>query len=168
MAACGMLNAAVALLVVAVLPASADLCNTMSGKSCEECLKNVSCLWCFSNNSCLDYPVKTILPSSSVCALSKARWGVCWVNFEALIITMSVVAGVLLLAMCICCYCCCCRESKSSKRARQLEKEKATREKADRVVRIEERKVERKARNDEIRKKYGLYTEDNAYTRFDN
>uniref|UniRef100_A0ACB8F9Z0 Uncharacterized protein n=1 Tax=Sphaerodactylus townsendi TaxID=933632 RepID=A0ACB8F9Z0_9SAUR len=35
------------------------------------------CLWCTSNKKCIEYPVRSILPPSSVCALSSARWGVC-------------------------------------------------------------------------------------------
>ena len=36
------------------------------------------CLWCNTNKACLDYPVTRILPPSSLCTLSSARWGVCW------------------------------------------------------------------------------------------
>ncbi len=36
------------------------------------------CLWCISSRTCMEYPVKSILPSHGVCALSEARWGVCW------------------------------------------------------------------------------------------
>lgn len=36
------------------------------------------CLWCHTNKACLDYPVSRILPPSSLCKLSSARWGVCW------------------------------------------------------------------------------------------
>ncbi|XP_063180876.1 pituitary tumor-transforming gene 1 protein-interacting protein-like isoform X2 [Chroicocephalus ridibundus] len=53
-------------------------CSEFSQRSCEECLKNVSCLWCYTNNTCVDYPVRSILPPSSLCSLSNARWGVCW------------------------------------------------------------------------------------------
>ncbi|XP_065522479.1 pituitary tumor-transforming gene 1 protein-interacting protein-like isoform X2 [Lathamus discolor] len=59
-------------------PAPAQACSEFSQKSCEECLKNVSCLWCYTNNTCIDYPVRSILPPSSLCSLSNARWGVCW------------------------------------------------------------------------------------------
>ncbi|XP_071416037.1 PTTG1IP family member 2 isoform X3 [Pithys albifrons albifrons] len=56
----------------------AQACSAFSQKSCDECLKNVSCLWCYTNNTCIDYPVRSILPPSSLCSLSNARWGVCW------------------------------------------------------------------------------------------
>nr|AAW78936.1 GekBS090P [Gekko japonicus] len=58
----------------------------------------------------MDYPVRSIIPSSTLCPLSEARWGVCWVNFQALIISIAVVAGLLLLTIAgCCCYCCYCR-----------------------------------------------------------
>uniref|UniRef100_A0A8C9G592 PTTG1 interacting protein n=1 Tax=Pavo cristatus TaxID=9049 RepID=A0A8C9G592_PAVCR len=54
-------------------------------KAISVCLSNVKakdcwnqCLWCFTNNTCIDYPVRSILPPSSLCSLSNARWGVCW------------------------------------------------------------------------------------------
>ncbi|XP_011809625.1 PREDICTED: pituitary tumor-transforming gene 1 protein-interacting protein [Colobus angolensis palliatus] len=140
-------------------------CSQNTNKTCEECLKNVSCLWCNTNKACLDYPVTNILPPASLCKLSSARWGVCWVNFEALIITMSVVGGALLLGIAICC-CCCCRR----KRSRQPDRseEKAMREREERRIRQEERRAEMKTRHDEIRKKYGLFKEENPYARFEN
>uniref|UniRef100_A0A671LDS1 PTTG1 interacting protein n=1 Tax=Sinocyclocheilus anshuiensis TaxID=1608454 RepID=A0A671LDS1_9TELE len=55
-----------------------------------------------------------VIPPASVCKLSQARWGVCWVNFEALIIAMAVVCGTLLLAVSVCCCCCCCKRRRSS------------------------------------------------------
>uniref|UniRef100_A0A672L2N7 PSI domain-containing protein n=1 Tax=Sinocyclocheilus grahami TaxID=75366 RepID=A0A672L2N7_SINGR len=90
-------------------------CNTMA--SCEPCLANVSCLWCQTNSSCSDYPVSYVIPPASVCPLSQARWGVCWVNFEALIISMAVVCGTLLLAVSVCCCCCCCCKRRRSSRS---------------------------------------------------
>ncbi|XP_048362247.1 pituitary tumor-transforming gene 1 protein-interacting protein [Sphaerodactylus townsendi] len=146
-------------------PAQPGSCGQYTNTSCEACLKNVTCLWCTSNKKCIEYPVRSILPPSSVCALSSARWGVCGVNFEALIITMSVVGGGIIVALCVCC-CCCCRKKKSKKPDR--EDEKAAREKEQRRVRQEERRAEMKSRHDEIRKKYGLFKEENPYAKFEN
>ncbi|XP_051695938.1 pituitary tumor-transforming gene 1 protein-interacting protein [Oryctolagus cuniculus] len=141
-------------------------CSQNTNKTCEECLKNVSCLWCNTNKACLDYPVTKVLPPASLCKLSSARWGVCWVNFEALIITMSVMGGTVLLGIAVCCCCCCCRR----KRSRKPDKsdERAMREREERRVRQEERRAEMKSRHDEIRKKYGLFKEENPYARFEN
>lgn len=67
-------------------------------------------------------------PSSSVIGFA--------VNFEALIITMSVLGGSVLLGITVCC-CCCCRR----KRSRKPDKsdERAMREQEERRVRQEER-----------------------------
>ncbi|XP_058588209.1 pituitary tumor-transforming gene 1 protein-interacting protein [Neofelis nebulosa] len=152
--------------VTAAQEPSVAACSQNTNRTCEECLKNVSCLWCNTNKACLDYPVTRILPPSSLCALSSARWGVCWVNFEALIITLSVAGGAVLLALAACCCLCCCRRRRSRKPDK--EEEKAAREREERRVRQEERRAEMKSRHDEIRKKYGLFKEENPYARFEN
>ncbi|KAG7469835.1 hypothetical protein MATL_G00133000 [Megalops atlanticus] len=136
------------------------------GSSCEECLGNVSCLWCQTNGTCMDYPVRHVLPPSSVCPLSQARWGVCWVNFEALIIAMAVVGGTLLLSITVCCCCCCCRKRPAGP---DRDEERFTRRQEERRQRYEDRKAERRARHDEIRKKYGLIPDsDHPYSKFEN
>ncbi|XP_037542330.1 PTTG1 interacting protein b isoform X2 [Nematolebias whitei] len=84
-------------------------CHLKSNSTCAECLQTVACLWCITTKQCLDYPVKNILPPSSVCPLNDARWGVCWVNFQILIITMSVLAGIVVVSVVVCCLCCCCK-----------------------------------------------------------
>ncbi|XP_070609236.1 pituitary tumor-transforming gene 1 protein-interacting protein isoform X1 [Erythrolamprus reginae] len=141
-------------------------CQKYTNKTCEECLKNVTCLWCSSSSKCVEYPVRNILPPRSLCELSAARWGVCWVNFEALIIAMSVVGGIILITLFICC-CFCCRKKKNRNRA-DKDDEKDAREKEQRRVRQEERRAEMKSRHDEIRKKYGLFKEENPYAKFEN
>ncbi|XP_045632922.1 pituitary tumor-transforming gene 1 protein-interacting protein [Ursus americanus] len=145
---------------------SGAACSQNTNRTCEECLKNVSCLWCHTNKACVDYPVSRVLPPSSLCQLSSARWGVCWVNFEALIITLSVVGGAILLAVAVCCACCCCGRRRSRKPDKG--EEKAAREREERRIRQEERRAEMKSRHDEIRKKYGLFKEENPYARFEN
>ncbi|KFP74129.1 Pituitary tumor-transforming gene 1 protein-interacting protein, partial [Acanthisitta chloris] len=134
-------------------------CHQYTNRSCEECLKNVTCLWCASSRRCMAYPVRRILPPADLCELSSARWGVCWVNFEALIIAMSVVGGTLLITLGVCCCCCCCKK-KSKKQALlsvrpDKDEERAAREREKRRMRQEERRAEMKSRHDEIRRKYG-------------
>ncbi|XP_050167519.1 pituitary tumor-transforming gene 1 protein-interacting protein-like [Myiozetetes cayanensis] len=143
-------------------------CSEFSQKSCDECLKNVSCLWCYTNNTCIDYPVRSILPPSSLCSLSNARWGVCWINFEALIIAMAVVAGLILVSVTVCCcYCCYCRRRSRSRP--DEEEEQLARKREERRLQSLQRKHERKLKHDEIRKKYGLLQDsDNPYSRFEN
>ncbi|XP_064419560.1 pituitary tumor-transforming gene 1 protein-interacting protein-like isoform X2 [Latimeria chalumnae] len=127
-------------------------CSSHSNTSCEQCLQNVSCLWCKMDQKCVDYPVRNILPSRSLCQLSSARWGVCWVNFEALIIGICVVGGIIILSIVVCCCCCCCKKKRT--RGPSKEEEKAVRDREQRKVKQEERRAEMKARHDEIRKKY--------------
>uniref|UniRef100_A0A8C5QQQ9 PSI domain-containing protein n=1 Tax=Leptobrachium leishanense TaxID=445787 RepID=A0A8C5QQQ9_9ANUR len=128
-------------------------CSFFTGKSCEECLRNVSCFWCTTNNTCLAYPVRSILPPSSLCAMSAARWGACWINFEALIISMGVIAGAILLGIIICCcYCCYCRKGSNSRM--DAEEENLIRERERRQHEAQQRKNERTVKHNEIRKKY--------------
>ncbi|XP_028663324.1 PTTG1 interacting protein b [Erpetoichthys calabaricus] len=145
-------------------PTQPIVCSARSNTSCEECLNNVTCLWCYSNKKCIDYPVKNILPPKSLCELSSARWGVCWVDFQALIITISVLAGILLLSIIICC-CCCCRKKRNP--GPDKDEEKIKRQNEQRKIRQEERKNEMRMRHEEIRQKYGL-TKETPYSRFEN
>ncbi|KFW94638.1 Pituitary tumor-transforming gene 1 protein-interacting protein, partial [Phalacrocorax carbo] len=132
-------------------------CHQYTNRTCEECLKNVTCLWCASSGRCVDYPIRRVLPPADLCDLRSARWGVCWVNFEALIIAMSVVGGTILIMLGVCCCCCCCKK-KSKKQVSEgpdKDDERAARERERRRVRQEERRAEMKSRHDEIRRKYG-------------
>lgn len=135
-------------------------CASKSNTSCGDCLQNVTCLWCDQTAQCIDYPVRNILPPRSVCPLNDARWGVCWVNFQILIITMSVLAGVLIISVLICCCCCCKCERIGNKK----EDAKVERENRARKARQKARRSEMQMRHDEIRTKYGL-AKDNPYSR---
>nr|XP_002128761.1 pituitary tumor-transforming gene 1 protein-interacting protein isoform X1 [Ciona intestinalis] len=137
--------------------------------SCESCLKlNVKCMWCNKPRKCMDYPVNHILPTSADCGLADARWGVCGLNFEALIISVSVVGGLLLIAitlcLCKCCKCCCFKKD-SAKYEREAQR--LDRERQERAMRQDERKLDRQRKNDDIRRKYGLIKDNNRYQRFD-
>lgn len=136
-------------------------CEAKNGTSCEECLKKVSCLWCIKTKTCVTYPVKTILPPHALCPLNDARWGLCWMNFQILIITMAVVGGVIIIAFLICLFCCCKCENIGSERFQAKMQKQANKTK----TKQEERRAEMKERHDEIRKKYGLNGQ-NPYSRF--
>lgn len=153
------------ILVVVVQEFFGVVCFQNINKICEECLKNVFCFWCNINKVCLDYLVINILLFVFFCKLSFVCWGVCWVNFEVLIIIMLVVGGVFFLGIVICC-CCCCRRKRSWKLDRS--EEKVMCEWEERWIWQEEWRVEMKIRYDEIRKKYGLFKEENLYVRFEN
>ncbi|XP_016895316.1 PTTG1 interacting protein b [Cynoglossus semilaevis] len=138
-------------------------CAQSSNSSCEECLMNVDCLWCEATGQCVDYPVRNILPPCSVCPLTDARWGVCWVNFQVLIITMSVLAGIVVIAVLVCCFCCCCKCERAGNRREDAQVERQTRV---RKARQKAKRTEMQLRHDEVRQKYGLAKE-NPYSRMD-
>ncbi|XP_010865615.2 PTTG1 interacting protein b [Esox lucius] len=84
------------------------------------------------------------------------------VNFQALIITLSLIAGVIIIAVMVCCFRCC-----RSKKTVDTTADAAMERQADaRKVRQEERRTEMRLRHDEIRSKYGL-TKENPYARFE-
>lgn len=149
-------------------------CVNASLKSCEECLKvdAVKCMWCKSKNTngaCMLYPAKHVLPTSDDCPLSDARWGVCWLNFEALIISCSVIGGLLIIGITLClCKCCRCFCFKKNTSRYQREEARLEVERQSRKMRQDERRQERKQRNDEIRRKYGLTSSGPKYEKFDN
>ncbi|XP_045169920.2 pituitary tumor-transforming gene 1 protein-interacting protein-like isoform X2 [Mercenaria mercenaria] len=122
--------------------------------SCDVCVKvgSVQCVWCASSKKCM---LKEHVIPTSECGLADAKWAVCWVNYEALIIACSVIGGLLILALtvCICC-CCCCKGNKSAKYAK--EDAKYDRKRAEMKAGQAERRAERKEKTDEIRRKYGL------------
>jgi len=109
------------------------------------------------------------LPPSSKCTLEEARWKVCWVNLEALIIAVSVIGGLVILSIIIiCCYCWCCRGGKGRKQKRfEMEDAKFETQKMERRQKQDERRSERRNRLDDIRRKYGLL-KDEPYQRFAN
>ncbi|XP_037532406.1 pituitary tumor-transforming gene 1 protein-interacting protein [Nematolebias whitei] len=135
-------------------------------KNCDSCVPHAKCLWCFATNNCTEYPVTWLLPPASLCPLSQARWGVCWLNFEALIIALAVLSGTILVSIVICCCCCCCRNHSSRP---DRDEERFARRREEIKQRSEQRKVERKARHNEIRRKYGLMGDsDHPYSKFEN
>ncbi|ELK33846.1 Pituitary tumor-transforming protein 1 protein-interacting protein [Myotis davidii] len=121
-------------------------------------------MWLLQKQLELVWGMQSMEPTVGQVALRASSMAV---NFEALIIAMSVVGGLILLAVATCCcYCCYCRKKKSRKPDKS--EEKAMREQEERRIRQEERRAEMKSRHDEIRKKYGLFKEENPYARFEN
>ncbi|XP_074515583.1 pituitary tumor-transforming gene 1 protein-interacting protein-like [Sebastes fasciatus] len=144
------------------LPAHTS-CALKSNTSCHECLQNVTCLWCSPTKQCMDYPVRNILPPRSMCLLNDARWGVCWVNFQILIIAMSVLGCIFFIAVLTCCYCYCCKfEGLGNKREDSM----VERQNSARKTRQKAKRTEMQHRHDEIRQKYGM-AKDNPYARMD-
>lgn len=82
-------------------------------------------------------------------------------NFQILIITVSVISAIIIIALLICLLRCCKCENIGSKRF-----EAKMQRTADKLkTKQEERKAEMKQRHEEIRKKYGLSGQ-NQYSKF--
>ncbi|XP_026571871.1 pituitary tumor-transforming gene 1 protein-interacting protein-like isoform X2 [Pseudonaja textilis] len=151
----------------------APSCSDFTGKKCEMCIKNTACLWCSPNSTCMDYPVNKIIPPSSLCSLTKSYWVICWASLEAIVIAIGVVVGIILVFI-ICCsyYCCrrCCRcRRKSERRVTSEEEETFIGDREEKRLQHAQRKHERKAKYDELRKKYGLLQDsDHPYSRYEN
>ncbi|XP_061442751.1 pituitary tumor-transforming gene 1 protein-interacting protein-like [Rhineura floridana] len=149
-------------------PTPAMPCAAFTQKTCEECVKNTKCLWCSKNSTCMDYPVRKLIPPSSLCKLTEAHWAICWVNFEAVIISIGVVAGFLLLLI-VCCCCYCCHRRRPRGRLAEEEEERFIKDREEKRMQSLQRKHERKVKHDEIRKKYGLLQDsDHPYSRYEN
>ncbi|XP_056123004.1 PTTG1 interacting protein a [Rhinichthys klamathensis goyatoka] len=138
-------------------------CESKNGTSCDACLEDVNCLWCIPTKKCVTYPAKTILPPHSLCPLNDARWGLCTINFQILIITLSVAAALSIIGFLVCIFCCCKCENAGSGRFDNKMNRKVDKTK----TKQEERKAEMKTRHDEIRQKYGL-SRASPYSRFEN
>ncbi|XP_034384913.1 pituitary tumor-transforming gene 1 protein-interacting protein [Cyclopterus lumpus] len=139
-------------------------------KDCSTCAPDVRCLWCFTTNNCTDYPVSWLLPPHSVCKLSEARWGACWLNFQDLLITLGFLAGAIFIGIIVCCCCCCCYYSKKrSTRPADGDENIFDRKREEFRRRADEWNEERLARHEHIRKKYGLMNDpDHPYSKFEN
>ncbi|XP_076361152.1 pituitary tumor-transforming gene 1 protein-interacting protein-like [Tachypleus tridentatus] len=148
-----------------VSPAHGEAC-AQHNDSCEDCVtSSAKCYYCYKSRQCSYYPYSHLVPRYDECgSLGDMAWGTCLINFEALIISLSVISGVIILAIIICC-CCCCRKRK--RRAMERDQARWEQQREERRLRTEERKKERQARTEEIRRKYGLMKNDNPYQRFD-
>ncbi|XP_002128757.3 uncharacterized protein LOC100185389 [Ciona intestinalis] len=151
-------------------------------KSCDKCVSitNYHCMWCTKGNKCSPYPFKHILPRSTDCDWENARWGVCWIDFRALLISVSVIGGILTIIICCCIvkfckcvtdcchvvkFCCCCECFSDSRSSRKEEKS---------LKRLE-RKLQIQARRQEMMLRYGSqrpggvpYGSTGNYSQFDN
>nr|CAB3265308.1 pituitary tumor-transforming gene 1 protein-interacting protein-like [Phallusia mammillata] len=136
----------------------ADIDNCGVAKNCDDCMsrKRYRCLWCNSKSACMDYPFDHFFPQTSDCSWEDARWGVCWVDFKAMLISVSVIFGVAVIITCCCiakcCRCltdcctgiktfCCCGCCSGDT--------------GDRSLRRLERKLEQQAKRNELALKYG-------------
>ncbi|CAF1542195.1 unnamed protein product [Rotaria magnacalcarata] len=145
---------------ISCTPTNAD-CVLLSNKDCGACLNLTGCAFCITNKSCFLYdPIKI---GAAPCSVSDMQWETCVGTFKTWIIIVSVVAGILLIAIliAICCVCRKCkrcsirREEKRQAREQDVENRRAE----DRRAAADVRSTERNRVADEIRMKYGILKE---------
>ncbi|KAF6018888.1 hypothetical protein EB796_022832 [Bugula neritina] len=141
------------------------VCSQYDGKDCNSCVSNSKgkCAYCNEEKLCHPVLSKGLFSESKLCkgGLSDISWGTCSVNMLALIIGVSVVGGLLLISFCACiCCCCCCKNSAKQKLKWMKQDAAAARKTEERKAKYAERRAERQVKNDEIRKKYGLFKGD--------
>lgn len=137
-----------------------DGCNNKTGNiTCDTCIENSDCLFCKETNKCIKLVFDGLYPTG--CPLSKARWSVCFLDLQALIISVSVIGTVILIvifsAICYCCNATC--RTVTNHRIGRVER-KLRKEKNQRDVERNERRGEREKKYDDIRVKYGLKKDD--------
>uniref|UniRef100_T1JCW5 PSI domain-containing protein n=1 Tax=Strigamia maritima TaxID=126957 RepID=T1JCW5_STRMM len=135
-----------------------------SSATCKECVRITACYYCERTKMCAYYPYKHVFPNPEACDMGDVRWGVCWFNFKAMVISMGVIGAILIISL-ITCICCCCRKRRNTKLIQ--EEAKYERERELRRITHSEKQKEKQSKYDEIRKKYGLMKDDNPYQRFE-
>ncbi|CAF3332235.1 unnamed protein product [Rotaria socialis] len=147
-------------------------CAQLSNKDCRTCLSLAGCAFCKNGKSCFLYDVSNVIAKK--CAISDTQWGTCVGTFETWIIIVSVVGGILLIAILIA-ICCVCRKCKrcsirKEEKRQAREQDVENRRAEERRAAGEIRSTERNRVADEIRMKYGILKEkENGtdYTRMD-
>lgn len=124
--------------------------------NCDDCasFRNFECMWCNTGKGkCMDYPIDNLYPHSSDCKWSDSKWVVCWLDFEAVVITVAVIGGILLIILtcflvkfcrccadcwkCICCSWGCCDKSSGLSRS-----ERKSLRNMERSLRMQQKKQE--------------------------
>lgn len=135
---------------------TADPCASAS--DCNSCVNNKLCFFCAGNDpACESLSTSNVFSGGGKnCKKLIYNWGTCKVKAYAFLI--AIVFGIVLFLLgCCCCICCCVIVCvKRRKRTVRVEEYKATEERALIHEKSAARKADRKARNDEVRQKYGL------------
>lgn len=155
------------------------LCNKLSSAGCEDCIKggkvnetglSFDCYWCSkptnsSGPKCRHFTFNSAIPVEGVeCKNLQLNVATCRLNVLVIIILIVLACFIFVVALCCVCCCCCYFFAKRRKKRRMLEEDCYQDEKEGIRQRATDRRTERKAKHDEIRKKYGLNGEEGAGT----
>jgi len=137
-------------------PVSAAVSCSSFNTSCDACTSNSHCYYCKENGHCYNYPGWTkVLPRK--CPHKDWYYGQCKLSGYVLIILVPSLVVAFLIFLCCCIYCCCCRRYTKWRQKRHDKEEVKLKRKRDEMTALHsQRKSEREAKRDEIRKKYGI------------
>ncbi|XP_019856961.1 PREDICTED: pituitary tumor-transforming gene 1 protein-interacting protein-like isoform X2 [Amphimedon queenslandica] len=136
-------------------------CGECVGASNPDLSQGGRCYFCKKTdkgkeNVCLPYGFNLPIASSSECPGLNFNIDNCTITALVYIILICVFVVLFFAGCCIICCCCCCWCHRRRQRQRELEDENYMQERDHIRQKSSERRAERKAKNDEIRKKYDL------------
>lgn len=156
-----------------------DFCFQFNGTDCQPCIDArqpgpnglpTICFYCAADQTCRHFTESTVFPFNGLpCPNLEYNVGTC--ALTALIIAILIAVALILFIVMITCVCCCCCVwcAQRRKRVRMVEENRYLEEKDSIRQKSAERRQERKAKHDEIRRKYGLTDDqsDGHYKRLD-
>ena len=143
-----------------------DIDCSLRGLSCKNCTDGMDdCFWCEASKECKKWKWgNNHVSANTNCKGYNFYYKQCKLNGAGIIAILSV-GLVLLLASCCCCCvcCCCCWMSRRRKRNYERLHDNYADKRADIYERNADKKAERRARRDDIRRKYALNSDDPQY-----
>ncbi|CAI8033101.1 hypothetical protein GBAR_LOCUS18677, partial [Geodia barretti] len=141
--------------------------------NCEECLAgnssiNLECYWCDkpSNRSgpkCRHYTFNSAIPVDGIeCEDLMYKYASC--RLSALVVVILITLSCLILLIIICCVsCCCCFYFARRRQHKRLVEDQRYLEKKEHIREEHNiKRIERKTKYDDIKRKYGLKTDDDG------
>jgi len=137
----------------------------LRGNSCKNCTDGRDdCFWCEPSKECRKWTHGNNHVAKTNCKGYNFYYQQCKLNGAGIIAILSVML-VLLVASCLCCCvcCCCCWMSRRRKRSYERLQDNYADKRADIYERNADKKAERRAKRDEIRRKYELNSDNTQY-----
>ena len=171
----GLIATTLVVVINAQSKAHENFCERFDG-DCDDCLKasndtldqGGSCYYCKETsggdkNRCLAIGFTLPIAATSDCPGLNYNIGTCTVPAIVFIVIIVIFVVIFFVFLITCCCICCCWCSRRRQRQREAEEEQYAQEKDAIRQKSANRKMDRRTKNDEIRKKYGL-TDDTTGT----
>lgn len=146
---------ALLLLVSPVFGAVDGSCSNQN-QSCADCVKNISCFYCYLDHQCYEYPFTSLHPVENCGnSLNNISWKTCKIKADILAIIVGVIVGLIaLFILILSVYCCCIKPCMRKLDERQSVKWNRKRLQMQNMH--EERRRIREQQRNSIRAKYGI------------